>query len=67
MPNKEIEYLKTLPDNSGQIVEIETSNGIKQFYFMWFHDEKRIDLKPCDNINIFRVQEKHWNKIKLVF
>ena len=62
-----IKFLKTLPENSGQKVEMQTSEGIKQFYFMWFYDENRIDLKPCDNINIFTVHKRFWNRINLVF
>jgi uncharacterized protein (UPF0128 family) len=65
--NEVIKYLKTLPENAGQKVEIETSNGIKAFYFMWFFDEERIDLKPLDNINILTVHKRFWHKIKLVF
>jgi hypothetical protein len=65
--NKAIKFLKTLPENSGQKVEMETSNGMKKFYFMWFYDKKRIDLKPCDNIGIYTVHERFWDRINLVF
>ena len=65
--NKTIEHLKTLPENSGQIVELTTVMGVtKQFYFMWFWDEKRIDLKPCDNINIVTIHKRLWHLIDLV-
>jgi len=65
--NNVIKFLKTLPENSGQKVEMETSNGIKQFYFMWFWDEQIIDLKSCENINIITVHARFWDRIKLVF
>lgn len=64
---KTIEYLRKLPENSGQIIELETANGVVQFRFMWFHDENTIDMIPCDNINIMQLQKKFWHKIKLVF
>jgi len=64
--NKTIEFLKTLPENSGQKVQMKTSNGIQQFYFMWFYSEKTIDLKPVDRIGIFSVTWKFWDKIELV-
>lgn len=65
--NKVIEYLRALPENSGQIVEINTSNGVEQFYFMWFKDEKHIDLKPVDNINIISIHERCWDRLRLIF
>tara|TARA_Y100001954_G_C15489228_1_gene444285 strand:+ start:27 stop:230 length:204 start_codon:yes stop_codon:yes gene_type:complete len=65
--NRAIEYLKTLPENSGQKVELTTSFGVtKQFYFMWFYDEETIDLKPCDNINIMTIPKRLWHLIELV-
>ena len=64
--NKAIEHLKTLPENSGQKVKLKTAFGeTRYFYFMWFYDEERIDLKPCDNINIVTIRKKFWDLIEL--
>lgn len=65
--NKTIEYLKTLPENSGQKVTLPINGGKKEFYFMWFYDEETIDLKPCDNINILSLNKRNWDLIELVF
>jgi len=62
-----IDYLKTLPENSGQIVEMETINGPIKFYFMWFYTDTKIDLKPIGSIGIYCVHKRNWDKIKLVF
>jgi hypothetical protein len=61
-----IEYLKTLPENSGQLVDLKHSNGILRCYFMWFIGDK-IDLKPVDNINLITINSRNFDKILPVF
>lgn len=62
-----ISYLKTLAENSGQIVDLKCRDKIIRCYFMWFVSETKIDLKPIDNINIITINKKDWNKILPVF
>lgn len=65
---KTIEYLRTLPENSGQKVEMTMNQGnVVQFFFMWFCDDGRnLDLKLVDNVNIVSIPRKYWDKIRLV-
>ena len=62
-----INYLKTLPENSGQLVDLKHCNGILRCYFMWFYTYEKIDLKPIDNINIITVHKRNFDKILPVF
>lgn len=62
-----INYLKTLPENSGQLVDLKHCKGILRCYFMWFYTDDKIDLKPIDNINIIIVNKPDFNKILPVF
>jgi hypothetical protein len=62
-----INYLKTLPENSGQLVDLKHCNGILRCYFMWFYTDEKIDLKPIDNINIITVHKRNFDKILPVF
>ena len=62
-----INYLKTLPENSGQLVDLKHCNGILRCYFMWFYADDKIDLKPIDNINIITVNKRDFGKILPVF
>jgi hypothetical protein len=63
--NKTINYLKTLPENSGQKVKIK-HDQTREFYFKWFLNDKTIDLQPCDNIDIISVPKGLWHIIELV-
>ena len=65
--NSFINYLKTLPENSGQLVDLKHCNGILRCYFMWFYTDDKIDLKPIDNINIISVHKRNFDKIIPVF
>lgn len=62
-----INYLKTLPENSGQLVDLKHCNGILRCYFLWFYDDDKIDLKPIDNIKIITVNKRDFDKILPVF
>lgn len=62
-----IDYLKTLPENSGQMVDLKMPDKTKRFYFMWFLSDEKLDLKPIDNICLFTVHKKYWHQIELVF
>jgi hypothetical protein len=62
-----INYLKTLPENSGQLVDLKHCNGILRCYFMWFYSDEKIDLKPIYNINIITVHKRNFDKILPVF
>jgi hypothetical protein len=62
-----IDYLKTLPENSGQLVDLKHSNGIIRCYFMWFYTDDKIDLKPIDNMNIITVHRRNFDNILPVF
>jgi len=65
--NRTIEYLKTLPENSGQKVKMKNMFGkTKEFYFKWFLDDETINLQPCDNINIMTIPKRLWGLIELV-
>lgn len=58
-----ISYLKTLPENSGQLVDLKCSDKIIRCYFMWFNENDTIDLKPVGNIGLLTVPLKHWGDI----
>ena len=62
-----IKYLKTLPENSGQLVDLKHCNGISRCYFMWFYTDEKIDLKPIDSIRIITVPERYFHNILPVF
>jgi hypothetical protein len=62
-----IAYLKQIPENSGQLVDLKHSDGMLRCYFMWFYTESKIDLKPINNINIVSVNERDFDKIFPVF
>jgi hypothetical protein len=62
-----IAYLKQMPENSGQLVDLKHSDGMLRCYFMWFYTESKIDLKPINNINIISVNERDFDKIFPVF
>jgi hypothetical protein len=62
-----IAYLKQIPENSGQLVDLKHSDGMLRCYFMWFYTESKIDLKPINNINIISVNEGDFDKIFPVF
>jgi len=66
-PTDFIAYLKQIPENSGQLVDLKHSNGMLRCYFMWFYTESKIDLKPINNINIISVNERDFDKIFPVF
>jgi len=66
-PTDFIAYLKQIPENSGQLVDLKHSNGMLRCYFMWFYTESKIDLKPINNINIVSVNERDFDKIFPVF
>ena len=61
--SKTIEFLRTLPEKSGQIVNYCGKNC----YFLWFYNDQTIDLAPIDNITILAVSKRFWDKIELVF
>ena len=61
--NSFIDYLKTLPDNSGQLVDLKHSNGIIRCFFMWFYNDNKIDLRPIDSMSIISVDSINFNKI----
>lgn len=61
-----IEYLRALPENSGQKVKMSTSNGDLEFYFLWFYNDENIDLRPLGSEGVFSVNKNHWNRIELV-
>jgi hypothetical protein len=58
-----INYLKTLPENSRQLVDLKHSDGVLRCYFMWFYTDVKIDLRPIDNINILTIHERDFDKI----
>lgn len=62
-----IDYLKTVTENSGQLVDLNLGNRFVRCFFMWFYTDDKIDLKPCDNINILTIHKRHWDKILPVF
>jgi hypothetical protein len=66
-PTDFIAYLKQIPENSGQLVDLKHSDGMLRCYFMWFYTESKIDLKPINNINIVSVNERDFDKIFPVF
>jgi hypothetical protein len=67
IPTDFIAYLKQIPENSGQLVDLKHSDGMLRCYFMWFYTESKIDLKPINNINIVSVNERDFDKIFPVF
>ncbi len=65
--NDFISYLKQLPENSGQLVDLKHSNGILRCYFMWFYTNSKIDLRPIDNMNILTIHKRDFDNILPVF
>lgn len=57
-----IEYLKTLPEKSGQEV---TFNG-HVFEFLWFLDDNHIDLSNPDGGCVLSLHKRFWGKLKLL-
>jgi hypothetical protein len=62
-----IDYLKTLPENSGQLVDLKHSNGIIRCRFIWFYTDDKIDLIPINNITIITVHKRDFDNILPVF
>jgi hypothetical protein len=60
-------WLKTLPENSGQLVDYKHCDGIIRCRFMWFYTHNKIDLLPINNINIITIDSRHFDKILPVF
>jgi hypothetical protein len=60
-----IEYLKTLPENSGQKVYLDFDGVYKEFNFLWFYTDEIIDLRPSDNINIISLPKRFWDRLRI--
>jgi len=61
---KTIDYLKTLPENSGQKLRIEGLEPI--WVFDWFLDDDTIELTEFGNIISILLKRKHWDRIILI-
>lgn len=57
-----LRFLKSLPENSGQIVYLDGKIKCK---FMWFYTDDIIDLCPVDDIRIISIPKIGWDRISL--
>lgn len=56
-----IEFLRTLPENSGQTVFV---NDI-ECLFLWFLDDNTIDVRPKQGGPLLAIHKRNWSRIKL--
>lgn len=57
-----INYLKKLPENSKQMIELYDH----LYEFMWFLDDEVIELKNNKHDVLIPVHRKHWHNIKII-
>lgn len=66
MNDKDIEYLKTLKENSGQVLEIHVNGKTEKFLFMWFFYDG-IDVRLPGSISILHINPEHFINVSVVY